>query len=72
MHDRTLGRMPEERPAALDSVFQALSDPTRRTILRSLAAGKHNISEVAALHVLYRRIKTREGVGEGSARSSSC
>jgi DNA-binding transcriptional ArsR family regulator len=42
--------MLEERPAALDSVFQALSDRTRRAMLRSLAAGEHNIGELAAPH----------------------
>jgi DNA-binding transcriptional ArsR family regulator len=42
--------MPEERPGALDSVFHALSDRTRRAMLRSLAAGEHNIGELAAPH----------------------
>jgi DNA-binding transcriptional ArsR family regulator len=42
--------MPEERPAALDSVFHALSDRTRRAMLRSLASGEHNIGELAAPH----------------------
>jgi len=42
--------MIEERPAALDSVFHALSDRTRRAMLRSLATGAHNIGELAAPH----------------------
>jgi DNA-binding transcriptional ArsR family regulator len=42
--------MLEERPAALDIVFHALSDRTRRSMLRSLAAGEHNIGELAAPH----------------------
>jgi DNA-binding transcriptional ArsR family regulator len=42
--------MIEERPAALDSVFHALSDRTRRAMLRSLAAGEHNIGALAAPH----------------------
>ena len=42
--------MIEERHAALDSVFHALSDRTRRAMLRSLAAGEHNIGELAAPH----------------------
>jgi DNA-binding transcriptional ArsR family regulator len=42
--------MVEERPAALDGVFHALSDRTRRAMLRSLAAGEHNIGELAAPH----------------------
>ena len=44
----TLDWMIEERSAALDSVFHALSDRTRRAMLRSLAAGEHNIGELAA------------------------
>jgi len=42
--------MAEERLAALDSVFHALSDRTRRAMLRSLAAGEHNIGALAAPH----------------------
>jgi DNA-binding transcriptional ArsR family regulator len=42
--------MIEVRPAALDSVFHALSDRTRRAMLRSLATGEHNIGELAAPH----------------------
>jgi DNA-binding transcriptional ArsR family regulator len=42
--------MLEERPAALDSVFHALSDRTRRAMLRSLTAGEHSIGELAAPH----------------------
>jgi DNA-binding transcriptional ArsR family regulator len=37
-----------QRAAALDSVFHALADPTRRAMLRSLAAGERNIGELAA------------------------
>src|SRR5580704_832191 len=32
----------------LDGVFRALGDPTRRAMLRSLAAGEQNIGELAA------------------------
>jgi DNA-binding transcriptional ArsR family regulator len=42
--------MLEERSAALDSVFHALCDRTRRTMLRSLATGEHNIGALAAPH----------------------
>jgi len=42
--------MLEERLATLDSVFHALSDRTRRAMLRSLATGEHNIGELAAPH----------------------
>lgn len=31
----------------LDAVFHALSDPTRRAMLRSLAAGERNIGDLA-------------------------
>lgn len=34
--------------APLDRVFRALADPTRRAMLRSLAAGQRNIGELAA------------------------
>jgi DNA-binding transcriptional ArsR family regulator len=44
------GAMLEEGHAALDSVFHALSNRTRRSMLRSLAAGEHNIGELAAPH----------------------
>ena len=42
--------MIEDRSAALDSVFHALSDRTRRAMLRSLAAGERNIGALAAPH----------------------
>jgi DNA-binding transcriptional ArsR family regulator len=42
--------MPEEHGAALDSVFHALADRTRRSMLRSLAAGEHSIGELAEPH----------------------
>ena len=34
--------------ASLDRVFHALADPTRRAMLRSLAAGQRTIGELAA------------------------
>ena len=34
--------------ASLDAVFHALSDPTRRVMLRSLALGERSIGELAA------------------------
>jgi DNA-binding transcriptional ArsR family regulator len=36
--------------AALDGVFHALADPTRRAMLRSLSSKDHNIGELAAPH----------------------
>jgi DNA-binding transcriptional ArsR family regulator len=37
---------------ALDGVFHALADPTRRAMLRSLAGGERNIGELAAPHAM--------------------
>jgi DNA-binding transcriptional ArsR family regulator len=42
--------MVSEQSAALDGVFHALANPTRRAMLRSLAAGERNIGELAAPH----------------------
>lgn len=40
--------MVEEGTEHLDGVFRALADPTRRQMLRSLAAGEQTIGELAA------------------------
>jgi len=40
--------MVSRQPPHLDGVFRALADPTRRAMLRSLAAGQQNIGELAA------------------------
>ncbi len=40
--------MVESKTRALDNVFQALTDPTRRAMLKSLSAGELNIGELAA------------------------
>jgi DNA-binding transcriptional ArsR family regulator len=40
--------MVSQSPALLDNVFHALADPTRRAMLRRLAAGERNIGELAA------------------------
>ncbi|WP_109125506.1 metalloregulator ArsR/SmtB family transcription factor [Dyella sp. C11] len=40
--------MVEHQAPALDIVFQALMDGTRRAMLRSLAEGERNIGELAA------------------------
>jgi DNA-binding transcriptional ArsR family regulator len=37
-----------QNSAALDGVFHALADPTRRAMLRSLASGQRTIGELAA------------------------
>ena len=40
--------MVKQKAASLDNVFHALADPTRRAMLRTLAAGERNIGELAA------------------------
>ena len=40
-------RMVEQSPASLDRVFSALSDPTRRAMLRRLSGGARTIGELA-------------------------
>jgi DNA-binding transcriptional ArsR family regulator len=40
--------MVELAPTALDGVFRALADPTRRAMLRTLADGERNIGQLAA------------------------
>lgn len=39
--------MVEQEPAALDRIFAALSDPTRRAMLRRLAAGESTVGGLA-------------------------
>ncbi len=43
-----LNHMVLQNPTSLDRVFHALADPTRRAMLRSLAAGQRTIGELAA------------------------
>lgn len=40
--------MVEQQAAALDRVFHALADPTRRSMLRTLSGGEHSIGALAA------------------------
>ncbi|HSK38388.1 MAG TPA: metalloregulator ArsR/SmtB family transcription factor, partial [Arenibaculum sp.] len=40
--------MVEQQATALDRVFHALADPTRRAMLRRLAEGERNIGDLAA------------------------
>jgi DNA-binding transcriptional ArsR family regulator len=42
--------MVKSSAARLDSVFHALADPTRREILRDLAAGERTVTEIARPH----------------------
>ena len=39
--------MVEYKPEALDAVFRALADPTRRAMLERLAAGERSVGELA-------------------------
>jgi DNA-binding transcriptional ArsR family regulator len=41
-------RKPETSAGRLDAVFHALSDPTRRQMLRALADGERTVGELAA------------------------
>jgi DNA-binding transcriptional ArsR family regulator len=55
-------------PAALDGVFHALADPTRRAMLRSLARGQQRVGELAApfsmsLAAASKHIKVLEAAG---------
>ncbi|HEY0759675.1 MAG TPA: metalloregulator ArsR/SmtB family transcription factor [Acidisarcina sp.] len=40
----------QSNAARLDSIFHALSDPTRRSILRGLASREKSVSEIAKPH----------------------
>ncbi|MBC7814769.1 MAG: winged helix-turn-helix transcriptional regulator [Burkholderiales bacterium] len=40
--------MIKQQPESLDTIFSALSDPTRRAILERLANGNASVTEVAA------------------------
>ena len=42
--------MVESAQAGLDAVFGALADPTRRALLRGLAAGPQSVGELARPH----------------------
>jgi DNA-binding transcriptional ArsR family regulator len=53
---------------ALDTVFRALADPTRRAMLRSLAAGERNIGQLAqpfamSFAAASKHVKVLEGAG---------
>lgn len=60
--------MVELNPAPLDAVFHALSDPTRRDMLRRLAAEERSVGELAAplsmsLAAASKHIRTLERAG---------
>ncbi|WP_245867120.1 ArsR/SmtB family transcription factor [Oceaniglobus roseus] len=52
----------------MDQIFQALSDPTRRAMLRDLATGARSVSDLAAPHPMSlaaasRHVKVLEEAG---------
>jgi DNA-binding transcriptional ArsR family regulator len=58
----------EERTDALSAVFRALGDPTRRAMLRRLAAGERTVGELArpyhmSLAAASKHIKVLERAG---------
>jgi DNA-binding transcriptional ArsR family regulator len=60
--------MVEHDSQPLDAVFRALADPTRRAMLRALAAGERNIGELAApfsmsFAAASKHVKVLEGAG---------
>jgi DNA-binding transcriptional ArsR family regulator len=63
-----LNQMVEQSTLPLDAVFRALADPTRRSMLRTLAAGERNIGELAApfrmsFAAASKHVKVLEGAG---------
>lgn len=60
--------MVSQFPASLDREFRALTDPTRRAKVRSLAVGERNISELAApfsmsFAAVSKHVRVLEGAG---------
>lgn len=60
--------MVNESDAALDALFHALADPTRRTIIRMLAEGPRGLGEVAAMFpissvAVSKHVRTLEAAG---------
>jgi DNA-binding transcriptional ArsR family regulator len=53
---------------ALDNIFRAVADPTRRAMLRSLASGERNIGQLAepfamSFAAASKHVKVLEGAG---------
>jgi DNA-binding transcriptional ArsR family regulator len=64
----TFNRMVNQTSARLDHVFGALTDPTRRNMLRSLAARERTVSELAepfrmSLAAASKHVKVLERAG---------
>jgi len=60
--------MVEQNAAALDRVFHALADPTRRAMLRRLAGSEHSVGELAepfdmSFAAAAKHVKVLEGAG---------
>jgi DNA-binding transcriptional ArsR family regulator len=60
--------MVEQSPAVLDRVFSALSDPTRRAMLRRLAGGARTVGELGepfdmSFAAAAKHVKVLEGAG---------
>jgi DNA-binding transcriptional ArsR family regulator len=58
----------EPHAPALDRVFHALADPTRRSMLRTLSDGEHSIGALAAPYAMSlaaasKHVKVLEGAG---------
>ena len=64
----TFNLMVEQNAAALDRVFHALADPTRRAMLRRLADGEHSVGALAepfdmSFAAAAKHVKVLEGAG---------
>ena len=60
--------MVEQNAAALDRIFRALADPTRRAMLRRLASGERSVGELAepfdmSFAAAAKHVKVLEGAG---------
>lgn len=60
--------MVQQQAAALDGVFHALADPTRRAMLRALAGGERRIGDLAApfdmsFAAVSKHVRVLEGAG---------
>ncbi len=64
----TLNRMVKQSSHALDAVFSALGDPTRRAILARLAEGESRVTDLAvpyrmSLPAVSKHLRVLEGAG---------
>jgi DNA-binding transcriptional ArsR family regulator len=59
---------PAPPPGAIDSIFKALADPTRRTVVERLSSRPASVSELASAHAMalpsfVEHLKVLEGAG---------